>query len=154
MYEVVPIGVIRSPFKDKKDAPIQGAFEPDARGFIEIDEEYVAGLLDIDQFSHLIVLYWMDRARTVDLRPIPFLDDAPHGIFATRNPRRPNKIGLMVVALERVEGNVLYIGNVDALDGTPVIDVKPYVPRFDSVPHADEGWFAGRENRPKPEGRE
>lgn len=149
-----PIGVLRTPFATKDAAPTQGAFVPDATGVIELDECWLEGLDDIELFSHLLVLYAMDRVTEVDLKPLPFLDDDRHGIFATRNPRRPNPIGLMVVRLDRREGRRLFIGQVDALDRSPVLDIKPYVPRFDSVPDASEGWFLGKRNRPKPPGRE
>lgn len=154
MHELRPIGVLRTPFHTKEDAPIQGAFADDAEGVLEVHDEFVEGLEDIEGFSHLILIYVFDRGNRVDLRPIPFLDDRSHGIFATRNPRRPNRLGLTVVRLLRRDHQALMLANVDVLDGTPVVDIKPYVPRFDSFPDASEGWFAGRENRPKPAGRE
>ncbi len=153
-HELRAIGVLRTPFRTKDEAPIQGAFAPDAVGVVEVFEEFTAGLDDIEGFSHLILLYVFDQGESVDLRPIPFLDDLPHGVFATRNPRRPNRLGLTVVALDRREGSRLHVRHVDTLDGTPVVDIKPYVRRFDCVPHASEGWFAGRVDRPKPPGRE
>lgn len=99
-------------------------------------------------------MYLLDRVTDVDLRPLPFLDDARHGEFATWNPRRPKRMGLIVVPLDRREGTTLHVRNVDALDGSPVVDIKPYVRRFDSFPDAAEGWFAGKANRPKPPGHE
>ncbi len=153
-YELRTIGVLRTPFHTKEEAPIQGAFAHDAEGVLEVHDEFAEGLDDIEGFSHLILIYVFDRGHHVDLRPVPFLDDRAHGIFATRNPRRPNPLGLTVVRLVRRENQRLILRNVDVLDATPVLDIKPYVPRFDSVPHALEGWFAGRENRPKPPGRE
>ncbi len=149
-----PSGCCALPFTRKEEAPIQGAFVPDAEGVLEVHEEYAEGLDDIEGFSHLILIYVFDRGDEVDLRPVPFLDDRPHGVFATRNPRRPNRLGLTVVRLVRRDGRRLIVQNVDVLDATPVVDIKPYVRRFDSVPDAAEGWFAGRENRPKPAGRE
>lgn len=153
-FEMQPIGILRTPFATKEATPIQGAFAPDATGTVEVFSEYAAGLDDIDGFSHLILLYVLDRASGVELRPVPFLDDQSHGVFATRNPRRPNRLGLTVVRLDRRESNLLHVRNVDMLDHTPVIDVKPYVRRFDSFPDASEGWFSGRGDRPKPPGRE
>lgn len=153
-YTIEPIGVVHSPFSRKEDAPIQGVFSDDAFGTIEVDPRYEDGLLHIEMFSHLTVLYLFDRVTGVDLQPLPFLDDVRHGVFATRNPRRPNRIGTMVVRLYRREGNLLRVDKLDALDGTPVIDIKPYVQRFDSFPDALEGWFAGKHDRPKPPGRE
>ncbi|MDO5736478.1 MAG: tRNA (N6-threonylcarbamoyladenosine(37)-N6)-methyltransferase TrmO [Propionibacteriaceae bacterium] len=153
-HAVHSIGVVHTSFHTKAEAPIQGAFVPDAEGVLEVHEEFEDGLDDIEGFSHLILIYVFDRGGEVDLRPVPFLDDRPHGVFATRNPRRPNRLGLTVVRLLRREGRRLIIKGVDILDGTPVVDIKPYVPRFDSVPEALEGWFSGREARPKPVGRE
>lgn len=148
------IGVIRSGFADKKDAPIQGAFSPEAEGRVELFEEFAAGLKDIEGFSHLILLYVFDRAGRAELVRKPFLDDEEHGIFAMRFPARPNPIGLSVVRLLGREGDALRVGWLDVLDKTPLLDIKPYVPRFDAVPDAREGWFAGKKARPKPEGRE
>ncbi|MFV0534423.1 MAG: tRNA (N6-threonylcarbamoyladenosine(37)-N6)-methyltransferase TrmO [Cumulibacter sp.] len=152
--EFTPIGIARSAFRTKMDAPIQGAFAPEAVGTIEIDAIYADGLDDIEGFSHLILIYVFDRSTEVTLRPVPLLDDEPHGVFATRNPRRPNRLGMTVVRLRKREGNLLQVGGLDLLDSTPIVDIKPYVPRFDAFPDASEGWFAGRANRPKPQGRE
>lgn len=149
-----PIGVIRTPFADKPDTPIQGAFHPDAAGVVEIAPELADGLTDIDGFSHLLLIYHLDRAPEPQLLPMPFLSDERHGVFATRHPARPNPLGLTVVRLAGREGSALRVLGVDMLDGTPLLDVKPYIPRFDAVPDAREGWFAGHENRPKPPGRE
>lgn len=151
---IEPIGILHTPFATREQAPIQGAFAPEASGVLEVRPELEPGLKDIDGFSHLIVLYLLDRATAVDLQPLPLLDDEPRGVFATRNPRRPNHIALMVVRLDKRDGRRLHLSHVDALDGSPVIDIKPYVRRFDSVPDASEGWFAGKQDRPKPPGRE
>ena len=148
------VGIIRSPFASKVDAPIQGAFVPDAVGQVELSPEYAAGLKDIEGFSHLILLYCFDRAGEVELVRPTFLDDEPHGIFATRHPCRPNGIGLTIVRLLGRAENILTVTGIDVLDGTPLIDIKPYVPRFDAHPEATSGWFAGKEARPKPVGRE
>lgn len=149
-----PIGVIHSSFKNKDEAPIQGAFQPDERGSIELFAEYEQGLKDIDGFSHIFLVYSFDRSGEIELVRRPFLDDEPHGIFATRHPCRPNGIGLTVVRLLQREGNRLEVAGIDVLDGTPLLDIKPYVPRFDCYPEASEGWIAGKELRPKPKGRE
>ena len=148
------IGVIHTPFATKEDAPIQGAFRPEAVGTVELRPEFAAGLADIDGFSHLILLYEFDRAAPVEMVRQTFLGDEPHGLFATRHPARPNSIGLTVVALLGRDGTTLTVGGIDVLDGTPLLDVKPYIARFDSVPDATEGWLAGRPERPKPPGRE
>src|SRR5262245_48057306 len=127
---VKPIGVVRSPFVVPQGMPIQAAGS-EALGTIEIDPRYAQGWVDVDGFDHLIVLYRFHLIQAESLRVKPFLDDTEHGVFATRAPVRPNRIGLSVVRLLRVEGNVLHIGNVDMVSGTPVIDIKPYVPAFD-----------------------
>lgn len=149
-----PIGTIHSPFRTKEETPIQGAFGVGARGTVEVLTEFEAGLKDIEGFSHLILLYRFDRAGEVQLVRVPFLDDTPHGIFATRHPCRPNGIGLTVVRLMGRRGNLLDVAGIDVLDGTPLLDIKPYVARFDCVADAREGWFAATQARPKPPGRE
>lgn len=149
-----PIGVIRTPFTTKECAPIQGAFHPEHLGTVEIFPEYVEGLDDIEEFTHLILIYELDRAAACELRRVPLLADAPKGLFATRHPARPNRIGLTVVTLRARSGCRLEVGMVDMLDGTPLLDIKPYVARFDAFPEAAEGWFADCANRAKPEGRE
>lgn len=153
-YQVSAVGVIHTPYTTKEEAPIQGNFHPDAIGTVEVFAEFSEGLLDIELFSHLVLLYHFDRASDVELVRHPFLDDTPHGIFATRHPCRPNGIGLSIVKLLRREGNVLHVSGIDVLNGTPLLDIKPYVTRFDCFPKASEGWFAGKEKREKPPGRE
>jgi len=150
----VSIGTIRTPYFTKEEAPIQGAFRPDAVGTIEIGPEYAPGLQDIDGFTHLILLYEFDRVADVELVRQTFLGDEPHGLFATRHPARPNPIGLTVVRLLGREGTTLTVAGIDVLDRTPLLDIKPYIPRFDSAPEASEGWLAGLPERPKPPGRE
>jgi tRNA (adenine37-N6)-methyltransferase len=149
-----PIGTIRTPFVTKDDAPIQGAFRPDAVGRVEVLPEFAAGLADIDGFTHLVLLYEFDRAAPVEMVRQTFLGDEPHGLFATRHPARPNPIGMTVVELLGREGATLTVGGIDVLDVTPLLDIKPYIPRFDCRPDASEGWLAGRPERPKPPGRE
>ena len=153
-YRVSAIGVIHTPFETKEQAPIQGNFHPEAIGTVEVSAEFTEGLLDIELFSHLVLLYHFDRANDVELVRHPFLDDTPHGIFATRHPCRPNGIGLSIVRLLRREGNLLHVSGIDVLDGTPLLDIKPYMTRFDCFPEASEGWLAGKEKREKPPGRE
>ena len=153
-FTLSPIGVIHSPFQTKDAAPIQGAFAAEIAGQIELFPEYEAGLKDIELFSHLILMYHFDRSGAIELVRQTFLDDTPHGIFASRHPCRPSGLGLTVVRLTRRERNVLHVAGIDVLDGTPLIDVKPYVPRFDCFPNAHEGWFATKQQRPKPKGRE
>lgn len=154
---IEPIGIIHSPFETKEDAPIHGAFHPEAVGTVEVYPEYAHGLTDIEGFSHLILLYHFDRHGKVNLMQPTFLSEEPHGLFACRRPARPNPVGLTVVTLLKREGLTLTVGNVDMLDRTPLIDIKPYVAKFDSYPDATEGWLKDRlkdGNGPKPPGRE
>jgi len=152
--EIKPIGIIRSPFITKEDAPIQGIYSPDSKGRVELFPEYEAGLKDIEMFSHIIVLYRFDRAGEVKLVRPTFLDDEPHGVFASRHPCRPNSLGIMVVRLISRVNNILEVSGIDVLDKTPVIDIKPYIPRFDCFPEANEGWVTSKQRRSKPAGRE
>ncbi len=154
IFDISPVGIIRSPFSTKEEAPIQGAFVPDAIGQVELFPEYAPGLKDIEGFSHLFLLYRFDRAGEVELIRPTFLDDEPHGIFATRHPCRPNGIGMTVVRLLERKENILTVAGIDVLDGTPLLDIKPYVPRFDAHPDAASGWFTGKEPRSTPVGRE
>lgn len=136
-----PIGIIRTPFPERANMPIQPPGGADVCGTVEVYEPYRAGLKDLDGFSHLILLYHFHRSRGYDLEVVPFMDTEPRGLFATRAPKRPNPIGLSVVTLDRVEDGVLYVRRVDVLDGTPLLDIKPYVPEFDSPPGARTGWL-------------
>jgi tRNA-Thr(GGU) m(6)t(6)A37 methyltransferase TsaA len=154
LINIQAIGIIHTDHTSKEQAPIQGVFHPDAIGTVELFPEFAEGLLDIELFSHLYLFYHFDRAEPGELIRRPFLDDTPHGIFATRHPCRPNGIGITVVRLLERNGNKLTVKGIDVLDGTPLLDVKPYVPRFDCHPEASEGWFTGKSNRQKPSGRE
>lgn len=148
-----PIGIIHSPFTGKKETPIQGVFSGDARGTVEIYPQYIEGLKDIEGFSHLFLLYHFHRAGACKLRLTPFLEDTEHGIFAIRHFNRPNPIGLSIVKLLGVRDNVLDIGEVDILDGTPLLDIKPYVPKFDTRSDSTGGWVDNPDidqNRGKP----
>lgn len=142
-WKIRPIGFIRSPYTNEEETPIQSAFS-EGRGEVEVFPEYEAGLKDIDGFSHLILLYYFHQAKGYSLSVKPFLDDRPKGLFATRHPARPNPIGLSVVRLLERRGNVLQIAEVDLLDGTPLLDIKPYVPQFDERKGATAGWLEGR----------
>lgn len=137
---LTPIGVVHSPYKEVKDMPIQGKFKPEAKAWIELKGEYGAGLKDLDGFSHAIIIYYFHRLEREDIQAKPFLEDGTHGIFAIRSPYRPNHIGLSVVKIEGVEKNVLYFSEVDVLDGTPVLDIKPYVKYFDCRDNVVSGW--------------
>jgi len=136
-----PIGVIHSPFQTIEQMPIQPTGKHSASGWAEIDPEFTPGLRDLDGFSHLILLYHFHRAPAPRLSVTPFLDDRPHGVFATRAPVRPNPLGLSVVELVGISGNRLELNQVDILDGTPLLDIKPYVPAFDTPKEVQVGWL-------------
>ena len=152
--ELRPIGVIHSPHVTKDACPIQPVYSSEARGTVEVFEEYAAGLKDVETFSHLYLLYLFDRAGQIELVRPTFLDDEPHGVFASRHPCRPNGIGMSIVRLARREANTLVVAGLDVLDGTPLLDVKPYIPRLDVIEGASDGWVGDQPWRPKPGGRE
>jgi tRNA-Thr(GGU) m(6)t(6)A37 methyltransferase TsaA len=139
-----PIGTIRSPFKDVQGAAIQPAGAKGVLGTVEIEPEYREGLSDLEGFSHIILIYHLHLSRGYSLRVKPFLDDTLRGLFATRAPRRPNSIGISIVRLVKVEGCTLHIEGVDAVDGTPLLDIKPYVPQFDAPAVERIGWLADK----------
>jgi tRNA-Thr(GGU) m(6)t(6)A37 methyltransferase TsaA len=150
-----PIGTIHSPFNDEEGMPIQGGFS-EAEGTVELDAEYADGLRDLDGFSHVILLYHFDRSDGYDLEPEPYMEDESHGVFATRAPRRPNPIGVSVVELTAVDGTTLHVRGIDILDGTPLLDVKPFVPAFNGVEDATIGWLEdaiGNESRRRADDR-
>ncbi len=137
-----PIGSIRTPFKKQAGMPIQPSGAKGVRGTIKIKKDYIGGLKDLEGFSHLVLIYHFHLSKEYDLMVTPFLDDQPRGVFATRAPRRPNSIGLSIVKLNAVEGDILEIENVDIVDGTPLLDIKPYVPEFDAQTEVKTGWLA------------
>ena len=147
-----PIGVIHSPYKTKEQCPIQPLYASEAEGRVEVFEQYADGLKDIELFSHIYLLYFFDRGGEIQLVRSTFLDDQPHGIFACRHPGRPNGIGISIVKLVRRDGNDLVVRGIDILDGTPLLDIKPYIPRFDVIESASNGWVQDKAWRPKPEG--
>ena len=138
---VRPIGVIRTPYKESRGMPIQGKFKEGITGRAEIFPEYKEGLKDIEGFSHLIFIYHFDRVTDEKLVGRPFLEDEPHGIFSIRSPSRPNHIGLSVVKLEGVEGSAVVFSDVDIMDETPLLDIKPYVSYFDVREGVRNGWL-------------
>ena len=139
------IGIIHSPHATKEVCPIQPLYSSDAVGRVEVFEEYAPGLKDVETFSHLYLLYLFDRAGEIELVRPTFLDDEPHGVFASRHPCRPNGIGMSIVRLERREANVLIVTGIDVLDGTPLLDVKPYIQRFDIIDTASNGWVGKKQ---------
>jgi tRNA-Thr(GGU) m(6)t(6)A37 methyltransferase TsaA len=136
-----PIGIIHSPFKDPVGTPIQPSGAKGKTGWVDVFPDYAEGLNDLEGFSHIILVYHFHLSQGFKLKVTPFLDDQPRGLFATRAPSRPNPIGLSVVSLVRIEGRVLHIENVDIIDSTPLLDIKPYVPHFDSQEKTRTGWL-------------
>jgi tRNA-Thr(GGU) m(6)t(6)A37 methyltransferase TsaA len=135
-----PIGVIHTPHKESAETPIQPVFAQGIQGTVEIYPEFVEGLEDIEDFSHIILLYYFNQSSKTMLKVKPYLQDKLRGVFATRAPHRPNKIGMSVVTLLKIEENMVYVEDVDMLDGTPLLDIKPYIKRFDSRSDIRSGW--------------
>ncbi len=137
-----PIGIVHSPYKAAKGTPIQGILDDKkSQAWVELKEKYVNGPKDLDGFSHAILLYYFHLSSREEIVGKPYLEQEEHGIFAMRSPHRSNHIGLSIVKIKKIEGNRLYFTEVDVLDGTPVLDIKPYVKQFDSRPDAKSGWI-------------
>jgi tRNA-Thr(GGU) m(6)t(6)A37 methyltransferase TsaA len=136
-----PIGVIHTPFKTLDGMPIQPSGASGIKGVVEVFEEYRPGLKDLEGFSHVILIYLFHGSSGFELHVVPFLDSQPRGLFSTRAPKRPNPIGLSVVQLDRIENGMVYIQNVDILNNTPLLDIKPYVPEFDAPENVRSGWL-------------
>ena len=136
-----PIGVIHSPFNNLEEMPIQPSSDASRPGTVEIYPEFVEGLKDLEGFSHIYLIYHLHKVNKSRLVVTPFLDKEPHGIFATRAPSRPNPIGLSLVKIVGLEGNLIHVDQVDVLDGTPLLDIKPYVPEFENVDFVQIGWL-------------
>ena len=135
------IGIIHSPFQEPAQTPIQPVYAGDARGRVELFPEYAEGLIDLEGFSHVYLLYVFDRVSQMKLRVRPFLQDIEHGVFATRAPTRPNPIGMSIVRLLGREGSTLHVTELDILDGTPLLDIKPFSQRFDWREGTRAGWM-------------
>jgi len=144
IFTMYPIGEIHTPFQRSQGTPIQSAVANGAVGVVELFPQFTAGLHDVADFERLWLIYLLDRAATPQLTTRPYLDTQDHGIFATRSPARPNHIGLSAVRLLGVEGNRLHVSDVDMLDGTPLLDIKPYVPDFDCFEVKRVGWYTGK----------
>jgi len=141
MIALHPIGVIHSPYKESKDIPIQGRFKDNVEAWVELGDEYVNGLKDLDKFSHAILIYYFHKSHKENIEGKPFLEEDKHGIFAIRSPHRPNHIGFSVVKIKRIQENKMYFAEVDMIDGTPLLDIKPYVKYFDSRENVVSGWL-------------
>ena len=136
-----PIGIIHSPFKEPKGTPIQPAAAKGVNGLVEVFPEYSEGLKDLEGFSHIILIYHFHLSKESSLKVKPYMDDQIRGVFSTRAPCRPNPIGISVVRLIAIKGNKLYIQDIDIVDGTPLLDIKPYVPEFDVRAIEKIGWL-------------
>ncbi len=149
MKEVIykPIGVVHSPFKMPQDVPIQSAVAKEVVGSVEVSQEYVEGLKDVEGFSHLILVYHFHLAQQYSLLVTPFLDKRLHGVFSTRAPSRPNPVGVSIVRLTKIEKNLLHIQDVDIIDGTPLLDIKLFVPEFDQRKAERIGWLEKKVNK-------
>lgn len=142
-----PIGVIHTPFQDPVGMPIQPAGGVDVTGNVEVYPEFSDGLMDIEGFSRIMLIYHFHRSGPCRLHVTPFLDPRPHGVFSTRAPNRPNPIGISIVSLLIREGTRLSISGVDMLDGTPLLDIKPYLPACDAFSSERTGWFPDGDSR-------
>lgn len=142
-----PIGVIETPFREPAGTPIQPSRARGARGKVHIDSRFQAGLKDLEGFERVWLIYWFHKARGPSLLVTPFLDRQQRGVFATRAPARPSPIGMSVVRLLAVRGGILDVEDVDIIDGTPLLDIKPYIPEFDCCPNSKAGWFDGSDSR-------
>jgi len=143
MYQIIykPIGIIHTPFKQPKGTPIQPVSAEGVKGHVEVFPEYAKGLKDLEGFSHIFLIYHFHLVKGFSLTVKPYMDSEIRGIFATRAPCRPNPIGISVVRLIKIEGNILHIQDVDIVDGTPLLDIKPYVPTFDVRKVERIGWL-------------
>ncbi len=141
-----PVGFIRTQNREIRGTPIQPSFAKDYTGKVEILREYIAGLKDLEGFSHIILIYVFDRHRQGDykLHVKPYMDNKKRGVFATRAPKRPNNIGISVVKVEQIKNNMVFFSGADMLDNTPILDIKPYVPEFDNDEKFRIGWLEGK----------
>ncbi len=141
MHNIAQIGIIHSPHKTLEDMPIQPKGASEVSGYIEVDEKYIDGLKDLEGFSHIYLLYRFHKAARTEMLVTPFMDEKPRGVFATRSPLRPNHIGMSIVNLTRIEKNKVFVKGIDVLDGTPLLDIKPYIEKFDAVENSSSGWL-------------
>jgi len=151
--ELKPIGLIHSPHHEAKGAPIQPRWAASVEGTVEVFPEFAAGLRDLNGFERIWLLYWCDRARPAQLEVVPYRDTQTRGVFATRAPSRPNPIGLSCVRLLAIQGATLRVAEVDMLDGTPLLDIKPYLPDCDAFVVHRVGWYANALDQTKADDR-
>ncbi|GAA0526743.1 tRNA-Thr(GGU) m(6)t(6)A37 methyltransferase TsaA [Rhizomicrobium palustre] len=152
-FQLNPIGVIHSPHEHAAGTPIQPSWAEGAEGYVEIDPALALGLRDLEGMERIWLIYWFDRAGPASLEVVPFMDDKSHGIFATRAPTRPNPIGMSSVRLLGIEGARLRVSGLDMLDGTPLLDIKPYLPSADVFAVQGLGWYAQAHGSGKADGR-
>jgi tRNA-Thr(GGU) m(6)t(6)A37 methyltransferase TsaA len=141
--ELNPIGIIHSPYRDREQAPRQGSGREEICQ-VEVFKQFEQGLKDVEGFSHIILIYWLHKSAGYHLLVTPPGDSKPRGLFTTRSPNRPNPLGLCVVELVAKEGRILKVRGLDAIDGSPLLDIKPYIPSIDEKTNVKAGWFAGR----------
>ena len=143
-FSVTPIGYLETPFETVAHMPIQPSVIASSQGKAVLYDEFATGLKDLDGFSHIILLFLLHKIEGYQLEVVPFMDDVPHGVFATRSPKRPNRIGMSIVRLERIEDNIIYFKGVDMLNGSPLLDIKPYYSYFDNREDVRNGWLEGK----------
>ena len=143
-FSVTPIGYLETPFETVNNMPIQPSVIASSQGKAVLYDEFATGLKDLDGFSHIILLFLLHKIEGYQLEVVPFMDDVPHGVFATRSPKRPNRIGMSIVTLELIEGNVIHFKGVDMLNGSPLLDIKPYYSYFDNRQNVRNGWLEGK----------
>ena len=136
-----PIGIIHSPYKEIENMPIQSVGAKDVKGYIEIYSDYVPGLKDLNGFSHIYAIYKFHKNKDYSLLVKPFLDNTDRGLFSTRAPKRPNQIGLSIFKIESIDNEKIYVSGIDVLDQTPLLDIKPYVSKFDVINDSKNGWL-------------
>ncbi len=146
-YSLRPIGIIHSPFKNIQGVPIQPVAGQGIEGIVSVASEFADGLKDLEGFSHIILIYYFHLSKGYRLKVKPFLDKTERGVFATRAPKRPNPIGISIVKLKKIQKNQLYVENIDIIDGTPLLDIKPYVPKFDLIRTKSIGWLGSKVDR-------
>lgn len=141
MIQFSAIGIAKTKYKSQENMPIQGANIAENTGELKIYSQFVEGLADLDGFSHIYVIFHLNQSTSSALKVIPFLDDHPRGIFATRSPKRPNPIGLTIVEIEKIEQGSIFVKGLDLLDNTPILDIKPYIQAFDNIKNTKDGWY-------------
>jgi len=146
MQTIQPIGRVHSPYTSIENMPIQPKGAVGIEGYVKVDEQYADGLKDLDGFSHIYLIYLFHEAVRTELRVTPFMDTQTRGVFATRSPLRPNHIGISIVRLKKIEKNILVVLDLDILDNTPLLDIKPYIANFDRVKESKSGWLTATDH--------